>query len=77
MTSEEREKETLRKMHVLKQALISERQKNSILENEIKHLKSLNVKLENEVEKKDKEIIKQSSEKNNLIQQLDFYRHKK
>lgn len=77
MTYEEREKDYLKKLQILKSALINEKQKTTTLDLELKNQRKLNSELESEIEKKDKDIIKHTSEKHNLISQLDFYRYKK
>lgn len=74
--SDEKEKDLIHKLQLLKNALISERKKNSELENTISKLKKTNIELEKELELKDKEIIKHTSEKHKLISQIDFHRHK-
>lgn len=74
--SDEKEKDLLYKLQVLKNALLSERKKSSDLENEVLKLKKLNNDLERDLELKDKEITKNTNEKHKLISQIDFHRHK-
>lgn len=74
--SDEKDKELLHKLQILKSALISERKKSSDLEAEIIKVKKLNNELERELELKDKEITKNTNEKHKLISQIDFHRHK-
>jgi len=56
--------------------LLLERKKTSSLESEVKTLKKQNQVLERELDQKDNEIVKHTSEKHKLISQIDFHRHK-
>lgn len=65
------------KVELLKKALIAEKQKTQLLEQDNKLQKKLVNDLENEINRKDNEVVKITSEKNNLMFQLDFHRHGK
>ena len=65
------------KVELLKKALIAEKQKTQSLENDNKSQKKLVNDLENEMNRKDNELVKITSERNNLMFQLDFHRHGK
>lgn len=69
------ENDLLYKVEVLKTALIAEKQKNGTLQDSLKQFKALVSSLENELNDKDKEILKHSKEKYHLIEQLDLQRH--
>lgn len=73
---EEKEKDLIYKIQVLRGALLSEKKKTSQLETELKHVKKMNQDLETELDTKDKEIIKHTSEKHKLISTIDYHRHK-
>ena len=75
-TPEDREKELIYKLQVLKMALLNEKKKTELLETENKNLKKINIQLEKQVETKDEEIVKINLEKQRLISQIDFHRHK-
>lgn len=73
---DEKEKEYLYKIQILKNALIAEKQKNVDLENQVKSLRKNNTDLEKEIDHKDNEILKLTNDKQKLTSQIDFHRHK-
>lgn len=77
MTSEEREQDLINKVSLLRSALISEKEKTKCLEEDLKLEKKQYSELEFELDKKEKDIIKLTSEKHKLISQIDFHRHVK
>lgn len=73
---DDKEKEFLYKIQILKNALIAEKQKNVEIENQLKSLKKNNTDLEKEIDHKDNEILKLTNDKQKLTSQIDFHRHK-
>ena len=76
MEKEEKENDLIYKIQILKNALLSEKKKTSNLESEVNSLKKINQQLEKENELKENEVIKFTSERNKLISQINYHRHR-
>jgi hypothetical protein len=74
-TPEDREKDNNYKLELLKKALISEKQKCQILENENRANKKIIIELEKELAVKDNDLGNLTCEKNNLSHKLDCFMH--